>query len=274
MLGGAIWAVGNLFVPFIVKRCGLGVGQLVWGSTNMLTGWATGTFGLFGKNIDTVADPSMNYCGVALAICALGIFTLMTPEEDASVKGKGKADIERPLAQAGSNNTQGKEFAIGLCVAVVVGMFFGSNFDPPTYLQQQGEAALLLHKQPEHSPNSMDYVLSHFAGILLFTLCAFGIYRTTVGKARCYVGSDVVLPGLAAGMAWGVAQVGWFKANSALSYVVAFPIIVGVPGVIAAIWGVVLFGENCGYRNLALLGMVIFVQAISVLLIALSKDGI
>merc|ERR1739848_416235 len=104
---------------------------------------------------------------------------------------------------------------------------------------------------PSHSTDSMDYVISHFTGVLVFK----------VASPSCYIGTDVVVPGLIAGILWGIAQVCWFKANAVLSYVVAFPIIVGIPGVIAALWGVVLFGENRGRKNMALLGIIIFLQA-------------
>ena len=43
--GGVIWATGNICVVPIVKAIGLSKGLLLWGSTNMLTGWASGRFG-------------------------------------------------------------------------------------------------------------------------------------------------------------------------------------------------------------------------------------
>ena len=48
MLGGALWATGNITVVPIVKTIGLGIGLLVWGLVSMLVGWASGHFGIFG----------------------------------------------------------------------------------------------------------------------------------------------------------------------------------------------------------------------------------
>lgn len=287
MLGGAIWAAGNLCVPFIIKRCGLGIGQLVWGSTNMLTGWATGTFGLFGVDRASVANPELNYIGVLLSLCSLAIFTQMGEDKQCSEK---KLDEEYPFQAARgegghesgdahpsrpedaiSNARPSSGFFAGFVVALLAGVLFGSNFNPPTVLQQEGQRDVVAGLEPTHSVKATDYVLSHFAGILLFTLLAFAAFKSS-GSA-CHVGADVVLPGLGAGILWGVAQVCWFNANSVLSYVVAFPIIVGIPGVIAALIGVVLFGENRSKRNLSLLALVVCIQAVSLVCIAASHGG-
>lgn len=274
MLGGVIWATGNLFVPFIVQRLGLGVGQLVWGATNMLTGWATGMFGLFGIDKAPVEHRALNFVGVGIAILALGFFTQMSSEEPTPAKQiPDEADPERrdggdasgsPTAALVNEEPPARNvggFGMGFVVALAAGVFFGSNFDPPTRLQQIGP--------PAHSADSMDYVISHFTGVLVFTVLAFVAFKLL--SPSCYIGTDVVAPGLIAGILWGIAQVCWFKANAVLSYVVAFPIIVGVPGVIAALWGVILFGENRGRRNMSLLSAIIVLQATSLICIAMSK---
>merc|ERR1712113_79206 len=115
------------------------------------------------------------------------------------------------------------------------------------------------------------YVFSHFTGILVFTCVSFTVSKLTL--KQCYVGTDVILPGLIAGVLWGIAQVCWFNANSALSFVVAFPIIVGVPGAIAACLGIILFGENRDPRSLKILGLIIVVQAASLICIAISHGN-
>jgi hypothetical protein len=39
---------GNIMVVPIVKMVGLSLGMLLWGSSNLIMGWCSGTFGLFG----------------------------------------------------------------------------------------------------------------------------------------------------------------------------------------------------------------------------------
>lgn len=276
MVGGAIWAIGNACVPFIISNCGLGIGQLVWSVTNMSAGWATGTFGLFGKNEDKVEYFALNCCGVLIALCSLGPFLFMEkaqPENNCSNEPSSIVPLSSTESQMGGPSRS--NFSMGFVVALIAGVFMGSNFDPPTYLQQMGEAdkaAGLPPSEWRHSPDSMHYVFPHFCGILLFSSAYFIVYRIALGR-RAYYGREIVIPGILSGMMWGIAQVGWFKANTVLSYVIAFPIIVSVPGVLAAIWGTVLFGENAGKKNKLLLGGVIALQVVGVSLIAVSKGN-
>lgn len=78
MWGGAFWALGNTMAVPVINSIGLSMGMLIWGCTNMLMGWATGAFGLFGTTVDKV-DPTLNYTGVALVVAALCIFTFIEP---------------------------------------------------------------------------------------------------------------------------------------------------------------------------------------------------
>jgi len=78
MLGGAIWCIGNLWVVPIVQCIGLGLGLCVWGSSNMLTGWASAHFGILGLKADPApASPVLHYIGVALAVCSMATFLLI-----------------------------------------------------------------------------------------------------------------------------------------------------------------------------------------------------
>mmetsp|Transcript_137706 Transcript_137706/g.294284 ORF Transcript_137706/g.294284 Transcript_137706/m.294284 type:complete len:347 (-) Transcript_137706:78-1118(-) len=281
MLGGTVWATANMFVPFIIQNLGLGIGQLVWSATNMLTGWATGTFGLFGKIKDPVAHQVLNYVGVVLSLFALSLFKLMKNADDkpaADSESGGNLPVESLNPEQARNVPSGgrgsRRFAIGFVVALLAGVLMGSAFDAATYLQQQGQAdkdAGLDPSQWRHSPDAMDYVLSHFVGIFFTTALYFLIY-CMVSKNR-HVAKEIVVPGFLAGVLWGIAQACWFNANGVLSYVLAFPIIVGVPGVIAALWGCILFGENRGNRNRAVLASVIMVQLVGVTLIAVSRGS-
>uniref|UniRef100_A0ABM0LX60 Transmembrane protein 144-like n=1 Tax=Saccoglossus kowalevskii TaxID=10224 RepID=A0ABM0LX60_SACKO len=69
MLGGFLWATGNITVVPIIKTIGLGLGLCIWGSLNLLTGWASGRFGWFGIGIEVPNNLLLNYLGVGLAVC-------------------------------------------------------------------------------------------------------------------------------------------------------------------------------------------------------------
>ncbi|XP_038840561.1 transmembrane protein 144-like, partial [Salvelinus namaycush] len=68
MLGGAIWATGNITVVPIVKTIGLGLGLLIWASFNLLIGWASSRFGWFGIDAEEVSNPTLNYCGAGCCL--------------------------------------------------------------------------------------------------------------------------------------------------------------------------------------------------------------
>ena len=54
---------------------------------------------------------------------------------------------------------------------------------------------------------------------------------------------QAILPGLVSGAMWGIADIGWFVANEYLSEAVSFPIVTTGPGIIASLWGVLVYKE-------------------------------
>lgn len=80
MLGGFLWATGNITVVPIMSMIGIGLGMLTWGLCNMIVGWAVPNFGLFGLaaqapqgTLATVrissSDPPNGFKGIELWRC-------------------------------------------------------------------------------------------------------------------------------------------------------------------------------------------------------------
>eukprot|EP00425_Heterocapsa_triquetra_P021068 CAMPEP_0195153534 /NCGR_PEP_ID=MMETSP0448-20130528/183197_1 /TAXON_ID=66468 /ORGANISM="Heterocapsa triquestra, Strain CCMP 448" /LENGTH=592 /DNA_ID=CAMNT_0040192301 /DNA_START=66 /DNA_END=1843 /DNA_ORIENTATION=- len=155
-------------------------------------------------------------------------------------------------------------FTQGFCLALLAGVFFGLTFVWPTDLMQLGKLGYA------HSTNPMDYVFSHFVGIAVTALVVLVGYVATK-RGESYTPRNVVLPAIASGAMWAVAQVAWFKANVELSLVVAFPIISTLPGIISILWGFLFFGEFRSQRSrrMVLSGMCLRLPA--VVLIGLSN---
>ena len=61
-------STGNIAVVPIIKTIGLGLGILIWGSFNTLTGWASSRFGWFGMDAEEVSKPMLNYVGAGLSV--------------------------------------------------------------------------------------------------------------------------------------------------------------------------------------------------------------
>ncbi|RMC13855.1 hypothetical protein DUI87_08938 [Hirundo rustica rustica] len=100
----------------------------------------------------------------------------------------------------------------------------------------------------------LDYVFAHFSGIFLTSTIYFLIY-CAVRKNKPYVYPQAILPGFVSGVLWAIANCCWFLANHYLSAVVSFPIITAGPGLVAAMWGVLVFKEIKGLKNYVLLSV-------------------
>lgn len=59
---------GNATAVPIIRRLGMALGILIWNTTNCLSGWAGGNFGLFGMKARPAANPLLNYVGLACVI--------------------------------------------------------------------------------------------------------------------------------------------------------------------------------------------------------------
>lgn len=115
--GGAIWALSNLFLIPIVQTVGVGVCMTAWGTTEMLTGWATAKFGLFGIKAQPVTSLPLNYGGVAMALCSLLTLALAQSSsgsddgavrliEDDSSSSSREEDAYGPLLAEGINDEE------------------------------------------------------------------------------------------------------------------------------------------------------------------------
>ncbi|XP_062055019.1 transmembrane protein 144-like isoform X4 [Lepus europaeus] len=71
---------GNIAVVPIIKTIGLGLGILIWGSFNALTGWASSRFGWFGMDAEEVPKPLLNYIGAGLSVVSAFIFLFIKSE--------------------------------------------------------------------------------------------------------------------------------------------------------------------------------------------------
>jgi len=188
MLGGVLWATGNIMVVPIVKCIGLGLGMCTWGTVNLIVGWASGTF-LFSQK---VAHPIFNYIGVALAVCSVTLFVFVKTDTSPSPQSKQSGytaieandDIsvnsyneelhntydlkEKPPVDSGMwvealSPTQKR--ALGFFLSLVSGIFYGVNFNPPQYIMDNSSNTV-----------GLDFVFSHFCGIFVTSTTYMVVY--------------------------------------------------------------------------------------------------
>ncbi|XP_060073786.1 transmembrane protein 144-like [Ylistrum balloti] len=296
MLGGVVWITANLFMVPIVKAIGMAQGMCVWGICNMLSGWATGRFGLFGIQKEEPDSILLNYVGVLFCIISAVIFSFLKPDIR---KVKEQIQTTFPTNPSGHYNSidpinsaatprslseesllitptikhteevkifidklpPTKKKIIGIAMSVVSGVLYGQTYTPSIYIQQSRKGS---------SQFGMDYAFATMCGLFVGNTVYFSIYCFVMRNIpRVYPRAS--FPGLLTGLLWGTASSLWFLVNDTLSEDVSFPIMTTVPIVINATVGVVFFREIKGKRNLCLLFLGIAVTAAGAAMCALSK---
>lgn len=75
-----------------------------------------------------------------------------------------------------------------------------------------------------------------------------------------------------AGLLWGVAMLCWFFGITSLSIVISFPLVTLGPGIVSVLWGILLWKEIEGKRNLLLVLAATLVYCAGAVCIVMSKD--
>ncbi|KAH3767035.1 transmembrane protein 144-like [Pelomyxa schiedti] len=290
MLGGLLWCTGNVLAVPIIKLIGLGLGLCLWGVTGFLIGWMAGTLGLFGINQQEVKTPAFNYVGAALSVCAILLFALIKtqPSNDAkifsslrtllrnrSATGDTTALLENVNIQTPPKPTI-SDWALldrlsplqkricGVVLALLSGVFYGLNFIPSQYLIDHGDGGLI------HSSDGIDYVFSHFSGILAASTLYLLLYCVAM-KNKPVVFERAVLPGAISGFMFGISEACMFVANVNLMLVVTFPVASTGPAIVGTLCGIILFREVTGIFPLVLVAIAFSVTLVGVTFITLSQ---
>ncbi|KAF5923447.1 hypothetical protein HPG69_006618 [Diceros bicornis minor] len=224
MVGGCIWATGNIAAVTIIKTIGLGLGILIWGSFNALTGWASSSAFIF-LFIKTEIPNNTYSVNTTALLSEHMINNAEDPCPDYSWVDKLSTVQHR---------------IVGCSLAVISGILYGSTFVPIIYIKDHSKRNDSIYAGA--SQYDLDYIFAHFSGIFLASTVYFLAYCIAM-KNNPKLYPEAILPGFLSGVLWAVAACCWFIANHSLSAVVSFPIITAGPGFIAAMWGVFMFKE-------------------------------
>uniref|UniRef100_A0A8C5KSR6 Transmembrane protein 144 n=1 Tax=Jaculus jaculus TaxID=51337 RepID=A0A8C5KSR6_JACJA len=261
MLGGCIWATGNIAVVPILKTIGLGLGILIWGSFNALTGWAITVHLAYVGPGDAFTFLFIK-SEVPSDVCPMDTTPLLTEPaiNTAADPCPGSSWVDRLSTT--------HRHIVGCGLAVVSGILYGSTFVPIIYIKDHSKRNDSIYAGA--SQYDLDYVFAHFSGIFLASTVYFLAY-CIVMKNSPKLYPEAVLPGFLSGVLWAIATCCWFIANHSLSAVVSFPIITAGPGFIAALWGIFVFKEVQGLRNYLLMVLAFCIILAGALCTAFSK---
>ncbi|PIC52408.1 hypothetical protein B9Z55_002527 [Caenorhabditis nigoni] len=307
MLGGASWCIGNYHVHYqvynvirysgnataipIIQRLGLAVSILIWNTSNCLTGWAGGRFGLFGMKPQVPASPYLNYLGLIFVIIGGSIFAQVKsePASSASSKKSNRASfdmenlnseekkalnttessddggLDTEIIRPKKDLNSGSQRLMAFITALIAGVFYGMTFVPVIRMIDNEDLYVGYPK------DGLSYVFSHYFGIFITSTIIFVIY-SIFRRNQPYAPPNLFLPGMAAGCFWAIAQTSFFVANQHLSSAVTFPIISQMPGCIAAAWSIFYYREIHGKRNFLLLGAAMSITITGAVLVGISKE--
>eukprot|EP01099_Mayorella_cantabrigiensis_P006594 TRINITY_DN5546_c0_g2_i1.p1 TRINITY_DN5546_c0_g2~~TRINITY_DN5546_c0_g2_i1.p1 ORF type:complete len:348 (-),score=55.16 TRINITY_DN5546_c0_g2_i1:63-1106(-) len=282
MLGGWFWATGNIATVPIIRMIGLGLGLLLWGNSNLIMGWASSRFGLFGLDSHPPDIVWLNYLGVITCVistlCYLGIKAEGSKVESVEVDANVNASEEEGLfkdptaaTDPNSNAIHSRDFIdnitplnkrlIGCFLAIMAGIFYGVSFNPAQYIMDN----------QSDDDNGLHYVFAHFTGIYVTSTGYFLVY-CMYHRNRPALRSELILPGFACGVMWAIAEISWFIANEKLSAAVSFPMITTGPGLVGSLWGMIVFGEVKGAQNFLIFGCAFALTLAGVLMVAFSAN--
>ncbi|CAF0896716.1 unnamed protein product [Adineta ricciae] len=285
LIGGILWTTGNILSLLVIRINGLGMSMLLWCTTNMLIGWASGHFGWFGLIPEDVEKPYLNYIGVAIATISGAVFLAIRTirPEEISVDIEERQPILQPsppvvittsndalietttITTPASPPTKMYLRVIGCFLAILAGVLFGFIFIPSTYIQDHPYG-----QYQSASKNGLHYVFAMYSGIFFSSMFYFIIYIAYKGN-RPYLHVPSIFPGILSGIMWGIAQAGFLVANSVLSQTISFPLITIGPGTIAIFWSIFYFKDISGQRNYLIIIGGTLLRIISAVLIVLSK---
>jgi hypothetical protein len=287
---GILWSTGNLVTVFCLKTTGLAVGLLIWGTTSLLMGWATGRFGALGIKAQvppTTTKLVLNYASVVLAASS-AIFFLFIKSTNAPHKPPYEAtngkqipvesikteaitleteevlDTDFPFLNRLSNPVQK---VLGCTLAGLAGAFYGTMFIPDQYIRDHPEK--FIYKNDFPSNNGLYYVRSQYSGLLLASIFYFIVY-CIFKRNKPSINPAIALPAMISGAMWAIANLGFIVAISSLKSAVAYPIVSVLPGIVTSLWSLFWFREIQGKKNYILLGCGMFVRCLAAVLSGLS----
>lgn len=240
---GLIWGFANFLVIPLLHLTGLALGFTLYHIINLVTGYTTSRFGLFGMKQDVGSIPLLRDMGLVVLIISFIALCFVEPESDAKELEKnatlndGVADESGELHPPSLNKKEKQYFSIwienkktrrivGIFLAIFAGIATGLNmmpFDLWTNNTEDGQRM-----------SGLQFVFSQSVGVFLISSLLYWIqasYATVRGKLVHHV---PIRPAVIGGLLWIMGNSASIFALQGLGYSAGYTIGAVCPTLIAS----------------------------------------
>lgn len=276
---GLIWGFANSLVIPLLHLTGLALGFTLYHIINLMTGYMTSRFGLFGMQQDSGKIPLLRDMGVVVLIISFIALCFVEPENEQKEISK-KADAPTPDEIADETGSQTPPFRnkekeyfsiwidnqktrriVGIVLAVFAGIATGLNTMP---------FDLWKHNTPE-GPRMSDiqFVFSQCLGVFLMSSMLYWLqasYATFRGKLVHHV---PIRPAIIGGLLWVAGDITMLFAISGVGYAAGYTIGAVGPTLVASCISFFVYKEIKARRSRIYFASAFALQLAGVLMICL-----
>jgi glucose uptake protein GlcU len=298
-LSGIMWATGNTLSIPSFYFVGIGIGQTVQGNLNLLGGWISGSF-ILCQHIGSVIA---NYIGVVIVVistillafvkvdttkqhksflcCKFSFFKSRNEEENSLLLDKSTSvnhasiqmsDDKIPPQHADDDaniivrlKTKPVGKLIGLGLSIASGSLLGFQYLPIELLKKCDDDDVF-------SCHGLPYSFGMFVGILLASTFWFILY-CIIMKFNPRINPKLTVPAIISGILFGIGNVSWILSNEFVGLPISFPIITAGASIVSCTWGVLVFREITGWKNLALFLLSFTFIVIGIIIVGISFNN-
>lgn len=241
LVAGLLLVLSTTCAFLAVPRCGLAIGQGVWGGVAVIVSFLWGAVGPSEISGPLRSTP-MSMLALFFLLC--GIYGILLSDrfkinkegiQKAPLDARTKLLSDDDTSRSGKNDLQRKEFIFGIGYAVLVGIFGGSILVPLSFVESKYDGIGFL---PSFGVGSI------VSGATITSIYIFANKNTTPAWMQIFKTSP---PGIAAGIVFNIGNICSIIAmgSGGLSYGVAQPIM-QCALFISGLWGIFYFKEVHG----------------------------
>ncbi|KAJ5068548.1 hypothetical protein M0811_02490 [Anaeramoeba ignava] len=270
IIGSALWVPANCFALLAFSKIGISIGQSILGSVTITVSFVWGSI-LPGHT------PKNQILSIVFVIClvlVVSLFGFIKPNQIEEEK-KGEIEmidfvneeLENPQKKT-QKNVSKKDFIIGILSAIICGLLNGSMMVPLSYVPSES--------------NGIIYIVSFGIGTIIVTPIIFFIfYFVGIIRNKCNPTkkpflklSDLkikkaMIPGMISGIFWSLGNFfATYATLSPLGMSQGFSL-TQLAVVVASLWGIFVFKEISGKKNLIIFSSVAITTLVFAMLLGI-----